>query len=308
MKPFNDFRRPPGRLFLYPNFCHNLGMPEMPEVETIRLGLKNKLIGQKIKSVVVRVPKLFVGEPYAIIGERVMEIERRSKVLIWKLSKHFLLIHLKMTGQLIYVPKKGHDLVVGGHPGKGYTLDLPHKYTHIIFELEKGTLYFNDLRKFGWVKVVNSIDEVKSHVAALGPEYDWPEFTLEYLTQKLAKRGRITIKQALLDQTILSGLGNIYADETLFCAKVRPTRKITGLKQTEIAAIYKCIPTILKLSLKHGGTSSQHYRQADGSFGTYLKVAKVYKREGLPCKICGQPIARIRIAGRSSHYCSFCQK
>lgn len=283
-------------------------MPEMPEVETIRLGLKKKLIGQTIRSVNVRVSKLFFGQPETIVDQKVLEIERRAKVLIWKLSKHYLLMHLKMTGQLIYVPKKGDGLVVGGHPEKGYTLDLPHKYTHVIFELDQGTLYFNDLRKFGWIKVIDTIEAIKPHVATLGPEFDWPEFTLEYFIKKLAKRGRITIKQALLDQTILAGLGNIYADETLFCAKILPTRKVAELKPNEIETIYMCIPKILKDSLKHGGTSSQHYRQADGSMGTYLKVAKVYKREGLPCKICQTPIVRIKISGRSSHFCPNCQK
>jgi len=283
-------------------------MPELPEVETIRLGLQKELIGHQIQAIDVRVTKLFEGEKQKIIGQKVLEIERRAKILIWRLENCYLLIHLKMTGQLIFVPKQSEKWFVGGHPDKAYTDDLPHKHTHIIIEFDNGTLYFNDLRKFGWIRLVDTVDQVKPHIASLGPEYDWPEFTLEYFQKKLSQRAKSTIKQALLDQTILAGLGNIYADETLFCAKVRPRRATSSLTTDEIEVIYKCIPKILQLSLKHGGTSSQHYRKHDGSKGTFLEIANVYKREGQPCKVCGIPIERIKIAGRSSHFCPHCQK
>ncbi len=282
-------------------------MPELPEVETIRRGLNKSLVGQKIIRVNVRIPKLFSGFPEMLAGQRVLEIERRAKMLIWKLDKSYLMIHLKMTGQLIYVPKKG-EMVIGGHPDKLYSLDLPHKHTHVIFDFENGTLYFNDLRKFGWIKVMADPEQIKTAVKEVGPEYDWPEFTLQYFKKKLEKRKTITIKQVLLDQSIVAGIGNIYADETLFCAKVLPRRKITSLSAAEIERIFSCIPKVLNLSLKHGGTSSRNYLQSDGSMGTYLKVANVYKREGEPCKVCGTPIERVKIAGRSSHFCPHCQK
>jgi formamidopyrimidine-DNA glycosylase len=299
---------PQGPAFSLPIFLRqSVQMPELPEVETIRRGLSKSLVGQKIVSVNVRVPKLFVGFPEMLEGQKILEIERRAKMLIWKLEKSYIMIHLKMTGQLIYVPKKG-EMIIGGHPDKVYTLDLPHKHTHVIFELENGTLYFNDLRKFGWIKVLTEPEQIRDAVKEVGPEYDWPEFTLEYFQKKLEKRKTITIKQALLDQTIVAGLGNIYADETLFCAKVLPRRKIISLTNEEYQKFFTCIPEVLDKSLHHGGTSSQHYVQSDGTLGTYLKVANVYKREGQPCKVCGTPIERIKIAGRSSHFCPRCQK
>ena len=282
-------------------------MPELPEVETIRRALQKTLPGQKIVSVDVRVKKLFHGEPKSLKNQTITEVTRRSKVLIFQLSKSVLLFHLKMTGQLIYVPKRG-KAIVGGHPDKVYTMDLPHKHSHVIFELEKGTLYFNDLRKFGWVKIYPDIEAAVHEFANLGTEYTWPEYTLEYLEKKLARRSSTTIKQALLEQSLIAGVGNIYADETLFCTKVRPTRKVRDLKPAEIKRIFECIPQVFELSLKHGGTSSQHYVQPDGSLGTYLNFANVYKREGQPCKICGNPIERIKLGGRSAHFCPNCQK
>lgn len=283
-------------------------MPELPEVETIKRGLATELVGQTLHSVDVRVQKLFVGFPEMVIGQRVLELDRRAKLLIIHFEKSLLVIHLKMTGQLIYVPNKSQNWVVGGHPDKAYLADLPHKYSHIIFTFEHGTLYFNDLRKFGWVKALSSPEELAPLVADLGPEYLWQEYTREYLAQKLARRGSITIKQALLDQTLVAGVGNIYADETLFLSGIHPRRKVNTLTDKEVQRIYENIPNVFEMSLSHGGTSSQHYRKHDGSKGTYLDFANVYKREGQPCKTCGTPIERVKIAGRSSHFCPHCQK
>ncbi len=281
-------------------------MPELPEVETIRRGLAQALIGHKILSVDSRQQKLFHGNPAELTSQKVIEIERRAKLLIWKLEKNFLLIHLKMTGQLLFIPKNG-QIVIGGHPDSAYNLELPHKHSHVIFEFDHGTLYFNDLRKFGWIKLINNPEEIKLEVSKFGPEYDWPEFTYEYFGQKLSSRKSITIKQALLDQSIVAGIGNIYADETLFCAKVHPRSKVSNLAQKQIKSIHLCIPIVLNLALQKGGSSSQSYFHVDGKLGSYLGVAKVYKREGLPCLECGTPIARFKIAGRSSHYCPSCQ-
>lgn len=282
-------------------------MPELPEVETIRRALQKILIGQTICSAEVRYKKQFHGDPTTLKNQTITEISRRSKVLVIQLSKSVLLIHLKMTGQLIFVPKKG-EAIVGGHPDKVYSMDLPHKHSHVIFELSNGTLYFNDLRKFGWIKIYPTLDDAADEFEKLGVEYTWPEYTLDYLKTKLAARPKTTIKQALLEQSLVAGVGNIYADETLFAAKIRPTRKVTDLKPAEIQRIYQTIPHVFELSLKHGGTSSQHYVHPDGSLGTYLAFANVYKREGQPCRVCGNPIERIKIAGRSSHFCPICQK
>jgi len=298
-------------------------MPELPEVETIRIGLEKALTGHKIVGVEIKAPKLFKGSIDWVINQRVTEVARRAKILIVKLEKNYLLCHLKMTGQLIFVPKLSavrkklrvesrklsadDGVVIGGHPDKNYPLELPHKHSHVIIQFDHGTLYFNDLRKFGWLKAVQSEENLLKEVKHLGPEFTWPEFNLEYFTFGLQKRS-ITIKQLLLDQTFIAGIGNIYADESLFCAKIKPLRKANSLSDEDSSSLYKCIKKVFRLSLKHGGTSSQSYRQVDGTMGTYLTVANVYKREGLPCKVCGNPIERIKISGRSSHYCPSCQK
>lgn len=312
-------------------------MPELPEVETIRRGLANSLVGHKILTVKVLAPKLFIGDPQMIVGQEVLKVSRRAKILIIKLSENFLLTHLKMTGQLIFVPKKqlatgkpatssepetrspstglgvnhqlptDDDVVIGGHPDKNYPLELPHKHSHVIIEFDHGTLFFNDLRKFGWLKVVRNFNDLKTEVAKFGPEYTWPEFTVDYFRAEISKRS-ITIKQTLLDQTFIAGIGNIYADESLFASKINPRRKANALTKAEVKKLFACIPKVFNLALRHGGTSSRDYRQADGSMGTYLQVADVYKREGLPCRVCGNAIERIKISGRSSHFCPKCQK
>jgi len=281
-------------------------MPELPEVETIRRGLEKALMDQNIVSVSVRVSKLFHGDPRQLENQTITELARRSKVLIIQLSKSVILVHLKMTGQLIFLPDHGKP-VIGGHPDKNYSLNLPHKHTHVIFKLTHGTLYYNDLRKFGWIKVYDNLEQAAREFAKLGPEYTWPEYTLEHILQYLSKRQNITIKQVLLEQSLVAGVGNIYADETLFCAKILPTRKVKDLKPAEVKKIYQCIPKIFELSLKHGGTSSQNYVQLDGSRGNYLQFAKAYKREGQPCKVCKTPIKRLKISGRSAHFCPQCQ-
>lgn len=283
-------------------------MPELPEVETIKRGLTKELIGHKISSVDVRVAKEFIGDSKKLVGQKVLEVDRRAKLLIIKTTDYYLVTHLKMTGQLVFVPNKGRNWLVGGHPDKVYTADLPHKHTHVIITFDNGVLYFNDLRKFGWMRLLSGEKELKPLVEDLGVEYDWPEYTLEYFGKKLAKRKNTTIKQALLEQTLVAGVGNIYADESLFLAKIRPTRKVAEIKPNEIKKLFEAIPAVFELSLAHGGTSSQHYLKHDGTKGKFLEFANVYKREGLPCKVCGSPIERLKISGRSSHYCPHCQK
>jgi len=283
-------------------------MPELPEVETIKRGLQNELVGHTISAIEVRVPKLFIGEANKLVGQTVVSLDRRAKLLICQLTNYLLITHLKMTGQIIFVPKKDEHWVVGGHPDKAYIADLPHKHTHIIIEFDNGTLYFNDLRKFGWMKLLEKTSDLEPLVAEYGVEYTWPEYTLDYFTERLGRRPNTTIKQALLDQSLVAGVGNIYADESLFATKIRPTRKVADVKPKEIEALYHAIPAVFELSLSHDGTSSQHYRQHDGRKGRFMEFVNVYKREGAPCKVCGSPIERLKIAGRSSHYCPKCQK
>lgn len=284
-------------------------MPELPEVETIRRGLETAIVGGQITRVEVRNAKSFIGEPKLLTGHKITSLARRAKLLLLQLDNdQWLAIHLKMTGQLLFAPNKNRtEIVIGGHPDKAYPLEVPHKHTHVIIEFDTGTLYFNDIRKFGWIKLLDSEEVVKQETAHLGPEYTWPEFSLGYFKQMLDKKKRLKIKPVLLDQTQIAGIGNIYADEALFCASVLPSRTIESLTNKEITQLYKCIPQIFELSLSHGGTSSRDYIQPDGKLGTFLTVANVYHRTKLPCKVCGTLIEVQKIAGRSSHFCPKCQ-
>jgi formamidopyrimidine-DNA glycosylase len=287
-------------------------MPELPEVETIVRGLNDYVVGRTIASSKINVEKLFRGDPSQLIGATISDVTRKGKIILIRLDNDMTLaIHLKMTGQLIWLDKdsekKESNGLIGGHPDKAYSTMPPHKYTHITINFKDGShLYFNDLRKFGWIHILPTSQE-ETLTKHLGPD---PLIGVEvgYLKEKYKNKKNSLIKTILLDQTILAGLGNIYADETLFCAGVLPWRKVGSLKQKEIEKIAKCIPEILDKSLKAGGTSRSDYRKLDGSKGSYLDQAWVYGREGLPCRICKTPIKRIKIAGRSSHYCETCQK
>ena len=283
-------------------------MPELPEVETIKRSLNKAIIGQTIDDIEVRDYKLFRGKRHDILGAKIEEIERRAKMLVWKLSNgKYLLFHLKMTGQMLY-DSNDHKLIAGGgHPDSVYLKRPPHEYTHVIFTLDKGHLYFNDLRKFGWIKVLDE-ENLKQEVSKLGPEIDWPEFTFEYFVKAVNRKARTKIKSVLMEQSLIAGIGNIYSDETLFMAKILPTRLVKDLSEHELRSIYDSIKPVLELAIKHGGTSLKDYRRLDGSQGDYLHFANVYHRNGEPCKVCDTKIERIVVNGRSAHFCPDCQK
>lgn len=284
-------------------------MPELPEVETIRRGLIERLIGATIKKVDVRSPKSVHGDVKKLIGREVTEIRRHGKLLVFILDDHSAFsVHLKMTGQLLW--QGDGPSVMGGHPEQSYLDSLPNKHTRAIIHFNDGAvLFFNDLRMFGRVTVLTE-EALSEHtfVNSLGPEPLEKGFTLDYLTKRLKKKARVSIKVFLLDQTNLAGLGNIYADETCFRACIHPSRITATLKPKEIKAIHQAIKETLNLALKHGGSSSKDYINAIGEKGTYLKVANVYHRTGLPCvRKDGGVITRIKLAGRSTHFCPVCQ-
>lgn len=284
-------------------------MPELPEVETIRRGLESVILEKIIVSIEVKVLKLFRGNKALLVGQKVVSVSRRAKLLIIKLTNCYLVVHLKMTGQLIFVPKsKPKDITVGGHPDRAYSLKLPHEYTHIIIQFNNGALYYNDLRKFGWMAVCESQKDVDRLTADLGPEYNSTDFTHGYLTAKLTKRPKAKIKQVLLDQKTVAGLGNIYTDEALFCAKVLPNRLASSLKKPEVKKLYGCIPKVLKEALKHGGSTLKDYRHVDGGYGSYLSFAKVYGRAKQPCKVCGSLLETTKVGARTATYCPKCQR
>jgi formamidopyrimidine-DNA glycosylase len=278
-------------------------MPELPEVETIKRGLKMVLIGKKIKSIKIFNKKQFLGRVQLLLGKKINKIERRAKLLIFKFEKLYLLIHLKMSGQLIFFKKK--KLIIGGHPEKKYE-KLPNKYTRIIINFSDGSqLYFNDLRKFGWLKVVKE-KEYQNTIIRYGKE---ALFLKEKDLLKLIQTGRgPTIKQLLTNQVNIAGIGNIYADESLFCAKINPFRLTKSITAIEIKRLLICIKKVLKLAIKHQGISEQFYRTIEGGFGTYGQVAKVYAKTGQSCKNCNTRIIKKKLVGRGTHFCPNCQK
>jgi formamidopyrimidine-DNA glycosylase len=285
-------------------------MPELPEVETIRRGLEAVLVGRVVTGVDVRVPKIFTGEPDNIIGQSVDSLERFGKLLAIRFSNEYVLtVHLKMTGQLIF--KDGEaEAVMGGHPEKSYLESLPHKHTHVIVSFENDAkLFFNDLRKFGYMQVLPGGEvEGLEFVQKLGPEPLEKEFTREYLISGLGSRPRSAIKSFLLDQTNIAGLGNIYADESLFRAAILPTRLAGSLTRGEASNLFDAIQETLELALLYGGSSERDYLTATGDKGTFLKIANVYHRTGQGCNRCHAGIIeRVKIGGRSSHFCPVCQ-
>jgi len=295
-------------------------MPELPEVETIKRGLEKNIVGKTIANFDCNWQKMLNYKiadcRLRIKGLKIEGVKRRAKMVLLDLSKGWnVLIHLKLTGQLVYGSKV--KCLVGGHPIKEGFECLPNKFTHATFTFsDKSHLFFNDIRKFGWVRLYNDSDLQKEiEKMKLGIEPLSKEFTLEFLKQKLLKRPNLKIKQFLMDQTIIAGLGNIYSDEVCFYAKVRPNRAVKSLTDKESNLIYKGIKKILTDSIKAQGTTFSNYRNAQGEAGAYSKQLKVYGRYGEKClsadkagKVCGTIIQRVKIGGRTSSYCPKCQK
>ncbi len=288
-------------------------MPELPEVETLKQELAAVLVGKKIKSASCDWPKMV--RPLSVkkfcaslVGQKIKAVDRRAKVLIITLQNgEHILIHLKMTGQLIFKPKHGH-LVGGGHPQPGGADGLPNKFTRIVLEFTDGsTLYHNDMRKFGWARLVGETEK-NNLLAGNGPEPLSNDFSLKYFKEVLAKYPKRKLKQILLDQILIAGIGNIYADEAAFLAKVLPMRVANTLTQKEIVDLHKFIIKVLKHSISKKGTSAKNYLRSDGSKGGFVPYLNVYGRGKLACKICHTPITKIKLNGRGTHYCSNCQK
>ena len=312
-------------------------MPELPEVETIRRGLEKYILNKKIVQIKVLEKKSFLGEKKEAEGARVLELDRKGKALIIKLSnKRSFLIHLRMTGQLIardfsYYEEKSRrkesskisksksavsDLEMinnhtfgGGHPSDNFVDVLPNKQTRVIIFFEDGSrLFFNDQRKFGFIKVLltEKIGE-DEFIRKLGKE-PW-EISLEDFYGKLQRHKNSPIKAVILDQTVVAGLGNIYADEALYFSGIKPTRKAGEVSREEAERLILGAKTVMERSLEAGGSTIKNYVKADGTRGDYLDLfAKVYGRAGEKCEKCGGEIKKIKVGGRGTHYCEECQK
>lgn len=281
-------------------------MPELPEVETVRRGLEGFCLRQKIRKVKVLCGKSFIGPTELVAGAEISGFRRRGKALLVDLSNGVtMMIHLRMTGQLIW---DGSERYAAGHPSENFFAELPNKQTRVIFELDKGTLYFNDQRKFGFVKLIPTLEvEQDKFIASLAPE-PW-EMTGEELYAKLQRRKNSPVKAVLLDQKVIAGIGNIYADEALFFAKVYPGRAAGNLSLAEVCLILEGAQKVMQASIDSGGSTMATYVRPDGTRGDYLeKFAQVFRREGKECPRCGAEVLKTRVAGRGTHFCPECQK
>ncbi len=289
-------------------------MPELPEVEIVIIGLKQLIIGKNIKKVTSDFAKSFPNDKFAVskfmIGSDIVSIRRKGKVILIDLSTGYsLMTHLRMTGQLVYVGLKNKRFGAG-HPNGSLTAKLPDKSTRVdITFSDNAQLYFNDQRKFGRMNLLpTELVKYDSFIAKLGPEPLNNSFTPEVFSEQLRSKSGSTIKAALLDQSVLAGIGNIYADESLWLAKIHPSIKAGKLSRSRITALHGAIVKILKASIDAGGSTSKNYVNAKGEKGSYLTAANVYRREGKPCRRCKTLIEKTRVAGRGTHTCSTCQQ
>jgi len=289
-------------------------MPELPEVETIRRDLEAEVVGRTITSVSTDWPKTVADPPFELFegllpGKKIKAIKRRAKNLIIELDGQYLLIHFKMTGHMIVADaSKLHKDHWDEADSSSNLADRVNQFIHLVFYLDDGrVMALSDLRKFARVRLFAK-EQLDEHLSGLGPEPLEAGFTFKVFKEQLAgKKG--AIKKILLEQDVISGIGNIYADEILFESRIAPQRLVPDLKENELKAIYDNIRKVLAKAVKLRGTSTSDFRDASGAKGEFTEVRKVYRRTGEPCpNNCGGLITRMKIAGRSSHYCPNCQK
>lgn len=272
-------------------------MPEIAEVETVRNTLKSMILNKKIVDVNIIYPKIIESDindfKDILIGRKFIDIDRIGKWLMFDLNDYYLLSHLRMEGK--YFVKKSTDDII--------------KHEHIIISFEDGTdLRYHDTRKFGRMNLVkkSDIDKVEA-IKKQGIEANSEKLTKEYLYEKIHKKN-IPIKSLLLDQTIISGLGNIYANEVMFDARINPSRLGKDISLNECDLIVKASKKIIDAAIKDGGTTIKSYTSSLGVTGRFQQHLMVHKREGKECKVCGTLIENIKIGGRSTYFCPKCQK
>ncbi len=274
-------------------------MPELPEVETVRRTLQERLIGLTFTGGQVLLPKVVRApgpEEFAelIINKKILKVGRRGKYLLLGLNGGYTLaVHLRMTGALVYCVDDRQ----------------PIKYTHVVLHLDNGhRLFFADMRQFGgmWLTPTPALDSLSGY-KDLGPEPLDGYFTRDSLKRKLRHR-HVRIKPLLLDQKFLAGLGNIYADEALHRAGINPERPADTLTARETAKLHRAIKDVLMEGIEHRGTTFRDFIDGDGRAGNHQDHLRVYNREGKPCLHCSRTIIRKKIGGRSSYYCPSCQK
>lgn len=287
-------------------------MPELPEVETVRAGLSQLIIGKQVAAETHDWAKGFPNAPGDVqrflLGASVTAVRRRAKVLLIDLSSQYsLVIHLKMTGQLVF--RGEHERFGAGHPNHSLVGELPDKTTRVTLTFADGSkLFFNDQRKFGWMRLLPTVEvENLDFFQKVGPEPLAADFTTTDFAARLQRRAKSGIKAVLLDQTVVAGIGNIYADESLWAAKIHPESKVAELSAAQLATLYTELRRILQLSIQKGGSTDRNYVDARGKRGSYLSFAQVFRRQGQPCPRCGTTIIKTKVAGRGTHTCPQCQ-
>jgi formamidopyrimidine-DNA glycosylase len=283
-------------------------VPELPEVETMRRLVERHLAGKSVTGQVLTLHKLLRDSPLPslepIVGRSVLGARRRAKILVIDLSGNLsLMLHFKLAGQLAIVLPDGVR-AVAGHPVPKPDGEYPHKATHWTVTFDEGTVaYYSDIRQFGWIRLLPTEDVAEVLTGfSFGPEAVGPAgIALDDLTARLQRRS-IPIKQALLDQGVLAGLGNIYVDEALHAAKIHPVRPANGLTPDEIARLHPAISWALEQGIAQGGAKIIHSRAypIDG-------FPAVHAREGESCATCGSTIVKTRVGGRGTYFCPTCQ-
>lgn len=288
-------------------------MPELPEVETVRIGLQKLLPGRTIAHESHDWPKGFPNSSADVaaflLRATVTAVRRRAKVLLIDLNTNYsLVVHLKMTGQLVF--RSDAAAFGAGHPNRSLVGDLPDKSTRVTLIFTDGAkLFFNDQRKFGWMRLlptpeVENLDFFKK----VGPEPLAADFTAAKFIERLQRRKKSGIKAVLLDQTVVAGIGNIYADESLWAAKIHPETAVQDVPAAKLQALFTGLQAVLRLSIQKGGSTDRNYVDAEGKRGSYLTFANVFRREGQSCPRCGTEIIKLRVVGRGTHICPQCQQ
>jgi formamidopyrimidine-DNA glycosylase len=286
-------------------------MPELPEVETVKSGLQKLIVDRKIESVNCYWPKsLLISETEMdkfVIGASIINVDRRAKLLLIGLSsEHTLVVHLKMTGQIVF---RGEENFGAGHPSDSLIGKLPDRSTRVIITFNDGSeLFFNDQRKFGWIKLVKTLKiKDENFIKKLGPEPLAKNFSSKDFIACIRKRQNSNIKSVLLDQTVVSGIGNIYADESLWSSRIHPTARVNATTDGQLERLFSELQSVLNLSINMGGSTDKNYVNAEGKKGSYLDFAKVFRREGQSCLRCETTVVKIRVSSRGTHICPKCQ-
>jgi len=287
-------------------------MPELPEVETIKRNLEPNILGKTISDIKILSPKNFIGKKEDALNRKIVSVDRYGKVLVIKLIRvdhdrplhnNYLNIHFKLSGQILFSPDINHAVFKNIIPFTGGN-KMPANTTRVVIKFQDGSgLFFNDLRKFGWIKISNEPLKPK------GIDVLSKEFTVKYLTVILKSTKKL-IKIVLMDQDKMTGIGNIYANDSLFISKIYPLRPANSLKEEEIKNLYQAILKVIKEGIKDKGSSGadEAFILPTGEKGGHQRHFLVYQREEKPCFVCKTIIKRVKHHGRGSFFCPKCQQ